>query len=88
MNIGNQRIDYLPFNNILNKVTTANNAGAKFTYDSKKGTKFLWNSVFRELSINNSDLVTQKPENTFLNRFDYKFKLLKGLINSSSFFEI
>ncbi len=85
---GNQRIDYLPLNNKLNKVTTANNAGAKFTYDNKKGTKFLWNSVFRELSIDNNDLVTQQPENTFLNRFDYKFKLLKGLINSSSFFEI
>lgn len=84
---GNQRIDYLPLNNVMNKVTTANNAGTKFIYLNKKGTKFLWNSVFRELSIDNNDLVNEKPENTLLNRFDYKFKLLKGLINSSSFFE-
>jgi len=85
---GDQRIDYLPFNSKLNRVTTANNASSKFTYNNKKGTKFLWNSVFRELSIDNADLIIQKPENTLLNRFDVKFKLLKGLINSSSFFEI
>ena len=85
---GNQRIDYLPFNNKLHRITKANNAGAKFKFENKKGTNFLWNSVFRELKIENSDLVTQEPENTLLNRFDYKFKLLKGLINSSSFFEI
>ncbi len=85
---GDQRIDYLPFNSKLNKVTTANNAGAKLTYNNRKGTKFLWNSVFRELSIDNADLIVQEPENTLLNRLEYKFKLLKGLVNSSSFFEI
>ena len=85
---GDQRIDYLPFNSKLNKVTTANNAGAKFTYSNRKGTKFFWNSVFRELSIDNTNLVVQEPENTLLNRLEYKFKLLKGLVNSSSFFEI
>lgn len=85
---GNQRIDHLPFNNKLNKVTRANNAGAKLKFGNTKGTTFLWNSVFRELKIESPSLITQEPENTLLNRFDYKFKLLKGLINSSSFFEI
>ena len=85
---GNQRIDYLPNNNQLQKVTTANNAGAKFTFNGKKGAKFLWSSTFRELTINRDELVNQDPENTFLNRIDYKFKLWKGMVNSSSFFEI
>ncbi len=85
---GNQRIDYLPFNKKLTRVTKANNAGVKLKFGNQKGTKFLWNSVFRELTIDNPDLITQKPENTLLNRFDYKFKLLNGLVNSSSFFEI
>lgn len=85
---GNQRTDYLPFNNLLNKVTTANNAGAKFTFGNKKGTNFLWNSVYRQLSIDNTDLINQDPENTLLNRLDYKFKLWKGMVKSSSFFEV
>ena len=85
---GNQRLDYLPYNKELIRVTKANNAGVKFKFGNQKGTKFLWNSVFRELMIENSDLITQEPENTLLNRLDYKFKLLKGFINSSSFFEI
>ena len=44
---------YLNENNYL--VTTANNAGAKFTFGNKKGTKFLWNSVFRQLTLDNTD---------------------------------
>ena len=84
----NQRTDYTPFNNELNKITTANNAGANFQFGNKKGTKFLWNSTYRELEINNSELVSQDPENTFLNRIDYKFKLWKGMLQSNSFFEI
>lgn len=85
---GNQRIDYLPLNNKLNKVSTANNAGAKFIFGNKKGTKFLWNSIFRQLSIDNTNLINQDPENTLLNRLDYKFKLWRGMVNSSSFFEV
>lgn len=84
----NQRTDYTPFNNQLNKITTANNAGVNFQFGNKKGTKFLWNSTYRELEINNSELVLQDPENTFLNRIDYKFKLWKGMLQSNSFFEI
>lgn len=85
---GNQRLDWLPNNNQFQKVTTANNAGAKFNYNGRRGSKFFWSSTFRELTINNSELVNQDPENTFLNRIDYKFKLWKGMVNSSSFFEI
>lgn len=85
---GNQRLDWLPNNNQLQKVTTANNAGAKFNYNGRRGSKFFWSSTFRELTINNSELVNQDPENTFLNRIDYKFQLWKGMVNSSSFFEI
>ena len=85
---GNQRLDFLASNNQLNKVTTGNNAGLKLTYNSKKGSKFLWTSTFRELTINNAELVNVDPENTFLNRIDYKFNLWKGMIKSSSFFEI
>ena len=85
---GNQRLDWLPQKNLLQKVTTANNAGAKFTFGNTKGTKFLWSSTYRELYIDNPALVTVEPENTFLNRLDYKFKLWKGMLRSSSFFEI
>ncbi len=85
---GNQRVDYLPRNNLLNKVTTANNAGTKLTFNNTKGTKFLWSTTYRELTINNSELINQDPENTFLNRIDYRFKLWKGMMQSTSFFEI
>ena len=83
---GDQRIDYLPFNSKLNKVTTANNAGAKFTYSNRKGTKFLWNSVFRELSIDNADLVAQEPENTLLNRLELFHLIYFQYLDQKRFF--
>ncbi len=84
----NQRTDHTPFNNKLNRSTLANNFGTKFSYKGKKSTRFIWNTTFRELQILNDKLTTQQPENTLLNRVEYKFKLWKGMINSSSFFEV
>ena len=84
----NQRIDHAPLENKLNRSTLANNFGSKLTYNGKKNTRFIWNTTFRELQILNTKLTTQKPENTLLNRLEYKFKLLSGMINSSSFFEV
>jgi hypothetical protein len=84
----NQRTDHTPFDNKLNRSTLANNFGTKFSYKGKKSTRFIWNTTFRELQILNSKLTTQQPENTLLNRLEYKFKLWNGMINSSSFFEV
>lgn len=85
---GNQRLDFLPMNNQLKKVTTGNNASVKFIKNNKKGNKFLWSSTFRELTLNRAELVDVEPENTFLNRIDYRFNLWRGMVKSSSFFEI
>lgn len=84
----NQRTDQQPYDNALRNTTLANNFGAKFTYKGNKSSRFLWNTTFRELQIRNDKLTTQEPENTLLNRFEYKFRLWKGMINSSSFFEV
>lgn len=84
----NQRLDYLPSDRDLLKTTISNNAGFNLNFRNNKGTSFMLNSTFRELKINRPELIEQDPENTFLNRVDYKFRLLKGLIKSSSFFEI
>lgn len=83
-----QRIDHAPSNNKLNRSTLANNIGTKFSYKGKKSSQFIWNTTFRELQILNNKLTTQQPENTLLNRLEYKFKLWNGMISSSSFFEV
>lgn len=84
----NQRTDQLPFENALRNTTLANNFGAKLTFKGKKSSRFLWNTTFRELKIRNDKLTSQDPENTLLNRLEYKFKLWKGMLSSSSFFEM
>lgn len=84
----NQRLDFLPSSNNLPQTTLANNTGFNLNYRNQKGTALTLNSTFRELKINKPELINQEPENTFLNRIDYKFRLIKGLFKSSSFFEI
>ena len=84
----NQRTDHTPLENKLTRSTLANNFGSKLSYAGKNNTRFIWNTTFRELQITNTKLTTQKPENTLLNRLEYKFNLWKGMINSSSFFEV
>lgn len=83
-----QRTDHAVANNKLNRSTLANNIGTKFSYKGPKNTRFVWNTTFRELQILNTELTNQQPENTLLNRLEYKFQLWKGMINSSSFFEV
>lgn len=84
---GNQRIDYLPLSNALQKTTSANNISAKLVWQGKRSSRFLWNTTYRELKISNDKLTSQQPENTFLNRIEYGFELWKGMVQSNSFFE-
>ncbi len=84
----NQRIDHATSNSKLNRSTLANNIGTKLSYNGKKSSQFIWNTTFRELQILNNKLTSQLPENTLLNRLEYKFKLWNGMISSSSFFEV
>lgn len=43
---------------------------------------------YRQLKVENEELINQKPENTLLSRIDYEFKLWKNALQWNTFYEI
>ncbi len=83
------RLDYIPVNKQVKLATTADDYEFLFQKRNKKKNALLkFKSVFRQLHINDSSITYSKSENTLLNRLEFDFSLLKGMISSKSFFEI
>lgn len=83
------RFDYLPTGSKMKLATVADDYGLGFQHQNKKRTSVLkLKSSLRQLQIVDTLLSNLNPENTFLNRIEYSFSLLKGFITSKSFFEI
>lgn len=56
-----------------------------------KGNRFSQTQVtanYRLLDILNSELIDEEPENTLVGRFENSFRLLKGVIQSSTYYEL
>lgn len=83
------RFDYLPDFNKMKLATIADDYSLSFLHENKKKTSYLkFKTGLRQLQIVDTTLSSLNPENTFLNRIEYNFSLLKGMINSNTFFEI
>ncbi|PCH65468.1 MAG: hypothetical protein COC01_09665, partial [Bacteroidetes bacterium] len=83
-----QRTDLAPANNSFKKSTIGESVG--FTLDMRKNprSRFIGNVTYRKLSIKDTTISPNKPEESLLSRLEYRFKLLKGTITSSTFYEI
>jgi len=83
-----RRMDKLPLNNSLEKATL----GENFSFTTELGktqNSILKTSVtYRKLTIIDSLLTTQKPDNSLISRIEYTFGLFKSAITSTTFYEI
>lgn len=61
-----------------------------FTYAILKfeNSKISGKSTYRKLTITDSTLTVQKPDNTLLNRIEYNLRVFNGALSLSSFYEI
>lgn len=82
-----QRYDYIPKEDNLNLGTTAKTLS--FTTELSKNSNHHFSSMttYRMLQINDPS-VSKIPENSLANRIEYNTTLLKGAINSSTFYQI
>ena len=53
-----------------------------------KNSQLKLNATYRILTIKDSALTPQKPDNSLVSRIEYNFKLWKGFISSNTFYEI
>lgn len=90
----NQRRDYAVRQNIQGSKNALRESTVgefiSFSYDILKSesSKLRGKSTYRKLSISDTLLTAQKPDNTLLNRIEYSLRIFNGAFSFSSFYEI
>jgi len=83
-----QRTDYAVKNGLIHKATFAESVGGGVELMSNPNSQFRITGSYRRLTIIDTNMTTQKPENTVVGRTEYNFSVLKGFFSSNSFYEV
>ena len=83
-----ERYDKRSDSSRLTPVAKARTFGSELSVLSQKNQRLNFILNYRELTISNSKLINQAPENTLLGRVDYDLNFWKGALTWNSFYEI
>jgi hypothetical protein len=72
----------------LHRSTFAENYGGGIELLSNPRSQLRLTGSYRTLTIVDTTITSQKPENTVVGRAEYNFSLLKGFISSGTFYEV
>ena len=83
-----ERYDWFNQFNTLKMAASAKSPGFIYSMKHKKNQQLKLSMAYRMLSVLDTTLTNILPENSLINRFDYQFRILKGMINSNTYYEI
>jgi len=83
-----RRVDKLPNGDELDLATTAQELNIKGHWNATSSQQLNWNFIARNLRVNNSDLIDEVDFQTYLGKLSYSFQLLKGVIRSTTAYEL
>ena len=83
----NQRIDLLPLGENFITATTGDNVKFAFALQKNPNSRFNGSVTYRGLKINDGNS-SRKPDESLLGRIEYRLRLWKGAITSSTFYEV
>lgn len=83
-----ERYDKKVLENQLSPANFARNMGLKINYKFSPYHQIRWTTTYRILTIRNTNISNNTPENTLLNRVNHKLKLLKGGLAFTTFYEL
>ena len=87
-----ERTDYLVKDTLGNasffKSTLGQNYSGFFELMKNPNSQLKLNATYRKLTIEPHSFTSQQPDNSLVGRIEYGFKLFKGQLSSSSFYEI
>ncbi len=83
-----ERYDQLSDSSALRNAAKAKTFGGEVKITTLKNHTINVLGSYRELKIQNPDLINQAPENTLLGRIDYELRILKTAITSNTFYEV
>ncbi len=82
-----ERIDLGMYEGALNLGARAINPGLEVSLLKSTTNQLTFRTNYRKLTVNNEVIATQLPDNTLLNRVEYRSKWLDGGITSTFFYE-
>lgn len=83
-----RRDEALPRNGDLQAATLGQSAGLMAELMKNPKHQFRATITYRNLQIIDTIASTQKPDNTMINRLEYNLRAVKGVITSSTFYEV
>ena len=83
-----ERYDWFNSNNSLVKSTSAKSPGLSYSLKNHSNQQLKLSLAYRMLSILDTSLTNIAPENSLINRIDYQFKALKGMVHSTTYYEL
>ncbi|GAB4375264.1 MAG: hypothetical protein Kow0075_01520 [Salibacteraceae bacterium] len=83
-----ERTNQQPHNNDFALATHAQMYGFEMALNRNENSQWLSRVNYRNLEIINPALTNLKPEKTLLTRHEYRLRLLRGAVSSSSFYEL
>ena len=84
----NQRTDQLPKGDELVVSTEAREVTAEGNYTASKNVQFGGNFTFRDLAVNNRELVDDTPSRTFLGRLDLRTNALERSLRTQTTYQV
>jgi hypothetical protein len=82
------RRDFLPVNNSLRYVTLGRDLNLGLSLMKNPNNRLNTTLTLRDLSLQDSSLLAQKPERTILGRLEHSLQLAGGAISTSTFYEL
>ncbi|TNF29651.1 MAG: hypothetical protein EP314_02440, partial [Bacteroidetes bacterium] len=83
-----RRDDWLPSSNELRYSSVGESAGISGELARNPNSVFKATVTYRKLTVRDTTLSTNRPDNTLVNRLEYNLKVFKGAITSSTFYEV
>ncbi len=83
-----ERYDWKSDSSQLQRAARGRSVGADYEWLSTKNSNLSTMVSYRQLEIENEQIIDATPENTFLGRVDHQLKLLKNALTINTFYEV
>ncbi|MDQ2179680.1 hypothetical protein [Marinifilum sp. D714] len=83
-----KRKDFLPLDNELKTQSESEDFGGKIWLKKNRKQQLKIESIYRRLKISDNAIGKEKPENTFLGKLEHQAKVKKGLLQTSTYYEL
>lgn len=83
-----QRSDFKPLNNSFKLASLGESLEFSYGFLKNPASRLKGKVVYRKLTIEDSSLIATKPDESLISRVEYRLRLWKGAVQSSTFYQI